>query len=208
MTARYERLSIALKYYLVGKGYTTASRALAFGKTFHTGLRKDGITPEFQHQVEIALYITTLKSLRDEEKIITVGLLHDVMEDHDVDFATIEREFGNEIAESVWAITKKHKGMKKSDQQYYLECASDVHASVAKGSDRIHNVNSMIGVFSKEKQAAYIKEVEEVFLPMLKKAEGLFPDQLPAYLNIRHMLKSQVALVRAGLEGEANEQQV
>ena len=99
-------------------------------------------------------------------------------------------------------ITKKHNGIKKSDQQYYQDCSEDVHASIAKGSDRIHNVNSMIGVFSKEKQLAYITEVEEQFLPMIKRAEGMFPDQLPAYLNIKHMLKSQVALVRAGIGEE------
>ena len=98
---RYEKLSIALKYYLVGKKYDTALRAMTFAKNYHTGMRKDGITPEIQHQIEIALYITTLKNIRDEQNVIAVALLHDVMEDYDVEFDTIYTQFGREIAESV-----------------------------------------------------------------------------------------------------------
>jgi (p)ppGpp synthase/HD superfamily hydrolase len=206
-TSRYERLSIALKYYLIGKGYNLALAALQFAKQKHDGLRKDGVTPEVQHQIEIALYLTTLKGIREEENTIVVALLHDIIEDCDVNRETIEIRFGESIADSVWAISKKINGKPKythinADLAYYDDCARDLRASIVKAADRIHNNNSMAGVFSTEKQSAYVSEVEKHFLPMLKTAEGLFPDQFMAYMNAKHMLKSQAALVRNALSGD------
>jgi len=202
--SQFEKLSIALKYYLRGRGYTRALEALRFSKKKHDGLRKDKVTPEVQHQIEIALYITTLKDVRNEEVAICVALLHDVIEDTDTGFDEILNRFGPEVAKSVWLISKKVNGKPKyaaelADNSYYKDCADDVHASLVKGCDRIHNINSMGGVFDKEKQLRYVAEVEEHFLPMIRKAEGLFPDQLAAYLNVKHMLKSQMNLVRNGL---------
>lgn len=203
-SSRYERLSIALKYYLIGKGFVRALEALQFAKEKHDGLRKDGVTPEVQHQIEIALYVTTLKGIRDEEATICVALLHDIIEDCDVNYETILTRFGKQIADSVYAISKKLNGKPKfnhenADLVYYNDCAQDLLASLVKGCDRIHNNNSMVGVFSDEKQLTYVGEVDRYFLPMLKTAEGLFPDQFAAYMNIKHMLKSQAALVSNGL---------
>jgi hypothetical protein len=73
-------------------------------------------------------------------------------------------------------------------------------ASIVKGADRVHNVNSMVGVFTKEKQARYAGEVEKYFLPMLKQARKNFPEQLDAYFNIMHMLRSQVNLLKGSLD--------
>jgi excinuclease ABC subunit A len=61
MTTDFDKRLIALRYTLLGKGYTRSIKALEFARKIHCGTRKDGITPEFQHQVEIALYLTTLK---------------------------------------------------------------------------------------------------------------------------------------------------
>jgi hypothetical protein len=59
----------------------------------------------------------------------------------------------------------------------------------------------MIGVFTPEKQQAYVHETEKYFLPMLKTASNLHPMQYLAYMNIRTILKTQVNLVKAGLAG-------
>jgi len=205
--SRYEKLSIALKHYLYGRTYFKAMEALQFGKQKHDGTRKDGVTPEVQHQIEIALYITTLKGVRDEESTLIVALLHDIIEDTDVNRETVASRFGKAIGDGVWAISKKINGVPKypdpnGDLLYYNDCARDLYASVVKPADRIHNNNSMAGVFTLEKQKSYIMEVERHFLPMIKVSEGLFPDQFPAYMNAKHMLKSQAALVRNALQGD------
>jgi (p)ppGpp synthase/HD superfamily hydrolase len=195
--SHYEKLFLVLKHYLRGRGYATALRALSFARSYHVGKRRDGVTPEFEHQLSIALYLTTLKDVMDEEKAVTCALLHDVMEDYDVGIEEIEARFGSDVARTVWLLTKTHRGVKKDPDTYFAEIADDPIASLVKGADRIHNVQSMVGVFSIEKQKAYIEEVETYFMPMLKRAGYNFPEQTAAYYNIRQMLKSQLQLLKA-----------
>ena len=61
----------------------------------------------------------------------------------------------------------------------------------------------MMGVFNPSKQARYLDETEKRILPMLKDAERRFPEQEPAYKNIRTTLKMQVALYRHFLQNPA-----
>jgi hypothetical protein len=55
----------------------------------------------------------------------------------------------------------------------------------------------MVGVFKLEKLKEYIREVYELFFPMLKKARRLFLHQVNAYENIKHILESQIQLIEA-----------
>jgi (p)ppGpp synthase/HD superfamily hydrolase len=201
-TQNFDKLYTALKYYLIGKGYKDALKALSFAHEYHTGFRKDGKTPEFQHQLEIALHITTLKDLVDEESCICVALLHDVVEDYNVDIKIIKDKFGESRAHSTWCITKKYHGIKKSQEQYMHECANDREASIVKGVDRYNNLGSMVGVFTVEKQKLYLKEAKEFFLPMLKTASKIFTEQNHAYMNIRNSISMQIQLIGTSLPEE------
>jgi (p)ppGpp synthase/HD superfamily hydrolase len=190
---RFGKLKIALHYYLLGRKYNTALKAFHFAARHHAGLRRDKMTPEFQHQIEIALYVSTLKDVRDEERVITLALLHDLLEDYStVTMVFLASEFGHDIADECELLNKNGK----SYEVYFDRMAMSPSASIVKGADRIHNINSMVGVFSKEKQQKYCAEVEQYFLPMLKKARKTHPDQLQAYSNIEHMLRSQINLLR------------
>ncbi len=196
-TKNFDKLFISLKFYLLGRRYFTALKALDFARLKHSGLRKDGVTPEFQHQIEIALYLSTLRDVSHEESLLTVSLLHDVMEDFNISKDEMEARFGAELTKTVWLLTKKFNGIKKDYPSYFDAIGSDAIASLVKGADRINNVQTMVGVFSEEKQKEYIHEVETYFLPMLKRAKYNFPEQTAAYYNIIHILKSQVQLVKA-----------
>ncbi len=61
----YKKKVNTLRHYLKGKGFHSALKALKFGEEEHskigTGYRKDKVTPNFYHQVEIALSLITLK---------------------------------------------------------------------------------------------------------------------------------------------------
>jgi len=195
MTSRYQKLEIALRYYLKGARYHTALEALDFGLSWHKGLRKDGVTPEFQHQIEIALYCNSLKGLMNEESVLTAALLHDTIEDH----KNAEFKMMDKFDESTMSVCRLLDKTGKEYKHYFERIASDPIASIVKGADRVHNVNSMVGVFSKEKQKKYIEEVNVYFLPMLKTARKNFPKQMDAYFNIMHMLRSQVNLLEGNL---------
>ena len=192
----YDKLKIRLEGFLAGRKYYKALTAMQYAKPFHGGKRKDNITPEFQHQLEIALFITNL-TIDEPENTIALSFLHDSCEDADLDIDEVGNKFGIEIKTPLWLVTKKYKGTKKSTEEYYDSISRDKVASILKGVDRINNVNSMVGVFSIEKQKEYIIETEKFVLPMIKKAQDLFPSQDGAYETIKYVLKSQMKLIQA-----------
>jgi (p)ppGpp synthase/HD superfamily hydrolase len=201
---KFEKKLLTLRQQLIGAKYYGALSALTFAMKYHTGTRKDGVTPEFQHQVEIALYALTLPDLKYREEIIATIMLHDVREDYHVTEGEIREllkeqpeEFINHVARAVENMTKEWRGSKKDEKLLFQAMADDPVASIAKGCDRIHNLQSMVGVFTVEKQKAYLIEVEELFIPMLKTARKRFPSQHTAYMNILHLMRSQVELIEA-----------
>jgi (p)ppGpp synthase/HD superfamily hydrolase len=192
------KMRTSLKYWFIGKGYYAAVKALTFAAEYHKGLRKDKYTPEFEHQISMACYARTLSRyfILPEETFIVI-LLHDVKEDYDVRHETFVLRFGDTVAKEVDLITKKFKGIKKDNEEYYREMGSSPIVSIAKGIDRVHNLSTIHEVFSVEKQNAYIKETEDLVLPMLKNARNLFPEQEKAYENIKLSLKTNITLIRA-----------
>lgn len=196
---QYEKLRISLRYFLIGKEFFRAADALEFAAQHHCGLRKDGITPEYQHQVEIAHYIRTLlPTLAYPEDTLIAALLHDVSEDYDVSISEIASRYGERVAAAVFLLDKNGK----TTENYFQGIAGNEIASVVKGADRMHNLQSMVGVFSIDKQKKYVAEVEGEFLTMLKTARRNFTRQEAAYENIKHVLISQVELLKAFLDTE------
>lgn len=199
----FDKIRLSLRYWLLGRaeedrGWFKCVEAMEYAEAFHTGYRKDGVTPEFQHQLEIAQYLRTLhRSLRYPKETIQAALLHDVAEDYDVGFEELASLFGNMVTDSVRLLTKKHRGIEIPAEIYVPGLAKDPIGAPVKGADRINNLGSMLGVFSLEKQKRYCEESQTLHLPMLKVARRNHPDQEPLYENIKLMLKSQLALLTA-----------
>ena len=192
---RHKKLRSAMRYYLQGRKYHNALKAMNFAEAHHNGTRKDLITPEFDHQVRIAHFIRTLPDLMFPEETIATVFLHDTPEDYDVGHEEIELKFGEMVSISTELVTKVHRGTKKHMPTYFDEIAGDPIASIVKGGDRVHNLQSMVGVFDEKKQLQYMDEVKRFFLPMLKQARRNFPEQEAAYENLKHMLVSQLQLL-------------
>ena len=188
----FQKLKIALEYLLLWKDYMRALSALEFAKSLHNGYRKDWVTPEFQHQVEICLYILTLKWITNEEDYICTALLHDTREDYDITHEEIENRFGANVANAVELLTKKYRWKIKKYDEYFEALSKNKYASIVKWADRINNLSSMVWVFTKEKQLSYVNEVEKYFLPMLKGARRNFPELTFAFFNIETMLREQI----------------
>ncbi|MFG6080315.1 HD domain-containing protein [Paracoccus litorisediminis] len=195
---RVKTETIALRYYLQGRGFTMALEAMEFAKSYHQGTRKDGITPEFFHQVSMANFARTLVSgLRHPEEVFATIFLHDAVEDGGLAVAEIRRRFSDRVADAVDALSKVIGGVKRSPADVRRMIEADPVASVVKGIDRANNQGSMLGVFSLEKQVEYIEETEGFILPILKQGRRSFPDQEPVYENIKHLLTREIRLLRA-----------
>lgn len=198
----YDKSRTSLRYWMLGRGFTTAVRAMDFGMRYHTGLRKDG-TPEFSHQVFQANYARTMADqMIDPEGTLCTIFLHDCPEDiPEVTVPMIITDFGPVNGHSVELMTNCFpNGEKKPKAHYYGAMEDDPRSSIAKGVDRMHNHQSMGPVFSPEKKLSYMDETTEYIIPMLKRARKNFPEQEPVYQNIKHVLLTQIELIRNSLE--------
>lgn len=192
-----QKVRIALYYWMIGKGFNTAAEVMNVAEKMHSGLRKDGVTPEFHHQISIANFIRTL-NLPDHmmELCLCIAFLHDTAEDKDVGFEEIEHKYGVEIADGVKRLTKKHRGVVIPKETYFSELSKTVQSAIVKGVDRLNNLSTMVGVFTKEKQQKYIDETIEWHLPMLKEARKKFPQYEMAFENIKQHIKLNITLVQ------------
>jgi (p)ppGpp synthase/HD superfamily hydrolase len=173
----YEKQITEIKSYLRTVGRDTnflALKAFNFGREYHTGMRKGGNAPEYSHQVFGANFARTLENtLLYPQETLASFFLHDVPEDYDVTFETIEEQFGKRVRNAVEALTKVYKG-------------------IAKGIDRCHNILTMSDAeWTTEKQENYLIDITDWFLPMLKEARERFPEQWGAYENIKGNLLMQ-----------------
>ncbi len=188
----------ALKEELVELNYNQPLYAIDFAQPYHNRFRKDGMTPEFYHQVIIARHLLTLADLDNEEILITVGLLHDIVEDHSLNPAVIQSKFGKKVKEEVLLLTKtfEGRGTERENRKYFDRIENSPMASIIKLVDRVENVQTMQGVFTIEKQCSYLDEVDRYFLPMAVRAREKFPNQRKAYTNVKLTLEARCELIK------------
>lgn len=194
----YDKLRTSLRYWMQGREMHTALKAMQFGLEKHTGVRKNG-HPEFSHQVFQAQFARTLiDSLLHPEEVLATIFLHDIVEDHDVARAEILARFGPLVGNAVHLMTDSTiEGIDLPHEVYYPRMAECPVTSLTKGIDRMHNFQSMLGVFDIPKQQRYIQETRQYILPMMKVARQHFVEQEPAYQNVKHVLLTQMELIEA-----------
>lgn len=198
LKADFSKLFISMRYFLLGlmqvkPEYKVALEALEYAATIHTGLRKDGATPEFQHQLEIAHNIRTLLPyLIYPAETLAAIFLHDTPEDYPVTRQELERRFGKLVSDATMLLNKyDEQGVEKPTASYYSAMAHCPICSVAKPGDRGHNQSTMGGVFKFKKQYEYIMVTRDHIFPMMKVARRLFPQQEPVYENLKFLLRNQ-----------------
>ena len=203
---KFSKLYIALKFRLHGMGYFKAMQALEKGREIHDSIRKDGITPEYQHQLEIALYILTLKDVKDLEQCLILALFHDTLEDYPdrISERYILENFGESVYNGVNSLNKYtmkqvdgvYQKVAKTPSEYFGVIGEDKNTAIVKLVDRMNNLQSMQrGKFTLEKQRKYIEEVKTYFLPMAKRVRLANPEYMDAFYNIETVLKFQIEFV-------------
>lgn len=173
------------------QNYPLATSAMEFASEYHTGIRKDNITPEFDHQVSIVRFLLKITPYcSDADEILTAGFLHDVAEDYNVPLTTFKDRFGPKVGKAVVMLTKVIREKKRLSSNYFNALSQDPIASIVKGADRVHNM-STLGTFSAGKKAEYGQETDDWIIPMLEKAKENFPQQAKAYDMILRVLRWQ-----------------
>jgi len=114
-----------------------------------------------------------------DTNVITAGLLHDVVEDGEMELVEIEKIFGNDVAFLVDGLTKlrkvKYRGMQRyveNMRKMFLAMASDVRVVFIKFADRLHNLQTLYGMPA-HKQKRVAQEVLEIYAPIASRL-GMF----------------------------------
>lgn len=191
----FGKITKAMRYWLLGRGYFTALKAFNIASDFHTSVRKNGITPEFEHQMIQAHYARTLEPfLKEPETVIAVAFLHDIIEDYNLSDLQLKQIVPDHIVAATNLISKKIDGKAKDDALYYAEMADCPITSVNKLLDRIHNIETILDAFSREKQESYIAHTRHHVLKMAQVATHNFPEQKNVYQTLTKNLKDVMAL--------------
>lgn len=202
---QHRRHLSSMRAWLEGKGWYRAAEALELVRNLEIGTRKDKVTPKFDHQLSVARLVMTLSPhLSFPEETMCACFLHDLLEDHGDMYtvAMLDTRFGGTVAQAVWKLSKKSVGFQKTYETYFEQMATCPIASIVKLADRAHNLQTMPGVFTTEKQHAYLEEVETWFLPLCKTARRSYPRQFGAYENLKILLRCQCELITAILAAQ------
>lgn len=205
--ANHERRLSAFRGHLRGAKMLMALEALEYARKFHTGFRKDGISPVFSHQIAIGFHVLDLPGLLFPEETVAAVMLHDTVEDHGAHHEEIIRQrFGPRVHSAVMSVTKKipvYVGdqkvhiIERDEGELFAAMANEPIGSIVKPADRSHNQKTMGGVFTADKQISYVQFTDDYIIPMINQARKNFPQQYQAYMLLQDKLESQAALVRA-----------
>ena len=154
---------------LKAKDRILIEKAYNFAQKSHEGqLRKSG-DPYFLH---VATTGRNLADLGMGSKVISAGLLHDVLEDADVTEEELTKEFGSEIVGMVEGVTKlgkvKYKGIERNVEnlrKFFISVAKDLRVLVIKLANRLHNIETLEHV-RPDKQKRIALETLEIYAPL------------------------------------------
>ena len=136
----------------------------------HSGQKRRDGSPYVTHCVAAA-DISVDMGL-DEDSIVA-ALLHDVIEDTDLTYADIARQFGEPVADIVEGVTKltRVQYTSKEDEQMenlrkmLMAMAKDIRVILIKIADRLHNMRTM-AYQTEEKQRSKSLETMEIYAPI------------------------------------------
>lgn len=78
-----------------------------------------------------------------DEHVLAAGVLHDVVEDTNVTIEQVRAQFGDTVADLVWAVTGIGKNRRERNQDAYAKIVAAGHpAATIKLADRIVNVRT------------------------------------------------------------------
>ena len=138
--------------------------------------RKSG-EPYIIHPTNVAY---TIAEIGLDEQTICAALLHDVVEDTEVTYEDIEKEFGKEIAEMVDGVTKlkqiEHASIEENQVENYrkmfLAMGKDIRVIIIKLADRLHNMRTL-QFLRRERQIAISQETMQLYAPLANRL-GLY----------------------------------
>lgn len=160
--------------------------AAAFAARAHRHqLRKDGLTPYFSHPVRVCLVVTHVFGFHDP-KMLAAALLHDTIEDTTTDFDDLVKNFGEDVARWVAALSKDSRMVEEERENAYRRqlATADWQAKVIKLADQYDNLSDSASLDDKgrartaKKVRGYVEAVRAGLPPSGEAALRLVEERL------------------------------
>lgn len=194
---------------LVEKAYSVAAQA-------HDGHERYSGEPYMTHVASVGL---RLAEMGMGARTVAAALLHDTIEDTDIDREDIQRDFGDEILFLVEGVTKlssvRYYGTDRHNEslrKLFVATSQDIRVLIIKLVDRLHNMTTLEHV-PEEKRLRIARETLEIYVPVAhrlgmgrirKELEDLaFPYVFPEeYKKVLEILKKKIGKYEERLERE------
>ena len=159
-------------------------KAYNYASDGHMNQKRASGEPYITHPLQVALYLSDLSM--DLETIIA-AILHDLIEDTDITYKNIKKEFGSDVANIVDGVTKLDRIQYNTNEEAKAEAirkmviamSKDIRVLILKLADRLHNIQT-IEYLADHKQERIASETLYVYAPLAHRL-GL--------QNIKHILE-------------------
>lgn len=165
-----EALCAALGSYMSDEHVALIRAAYVLGADAHSEQYRRSGEAYISHPVAVA---RILAEMHMDWQTIAAAILHDVLEDCDVEKDVLIGEFGETVADLVDGVTKitklKDKSKKRQEAENFskmlLAMNNDIRVIVIKLADRLHNMRTMDSL-PREKQSRKSLETLEIYAPI------------------------------------------
>ena len=149
----------------------TLNKAYEFALKAHKNQKRDSGDPYLSHPVAVADILSDLKL---DSATIATGLLHDTIEDTQVTYNAVQKEFGKEVADLVDGVTKiselEGKIIENSKaeniRKLILATSQDIRVLLVKIADRLHNMRTLDSIRDENRKKRIAKETMEINAPL------------------------------------------
>ena len=149
------------------------TKAFEFAREAHKDTRRKSGEPYILHPLAVATIIVKEMGLKDAVAT-ACALIHDVVEDTDIELSDIKRQFGPTIMEITNGLTKIASSEVKSEfvslqaetfRKILLTISDDERVILIKLADRLHNMRTL-GAMRQEKVLKIASETMYIYAPL------------------------------------------
>jgi GTP diphosphokinase / guanosine-3',5'-bis(diphosphate) 3'-diphosphatase len=189
---RLEDILAKVEKHHPGDNLDLIRRAYIFSAKEHKGQLRASGEPYLTHPIEVSNLLAEMKM---DAVTVSVGLLHDVVEDTLVSLDDVEKLFGKEVAHVVDGVTKisqirftsKEEKQAENFRKMLLAMTDDIRVIMVKFADRLHNMRTL-EYLSPERREAIARETMDIYAPLanrlgMGKMRGELEDLSFSYLD-------------------------
>src|SRR5262245_8164538 len=167
---RLEDILAKVEKHHPGDNLDLIRRAYIFSAKEHKGQVRASGEPYLTHPIEVSNILAEMKM---EAATVSVGLLHDVVEDTLVSLDDVVRTFGPEVAHVVDGVTKisqisftsKEEKQAENFRKMLLAMTDDIRVIMVKFADRLHNMRTL-SYLSADRRDAIARETMDIYAPL------------------------------------------